>query len=276
MARYTGTGKDTGFHMKILFIGDVFGNTGKRVLAERLEALIRERSIDVCVANGENMAGGKGITHNLIKKLYKFGVNVITGGNHSFACPDSCEDYANDPCLIRPLNLPPGNTGRGSTVFTLADGRKIGIINLLGRTFSQEQYDCPFRTGKQAIDEIRKITPYILVDFHAEATSEKRAFAHYVDGLVSAVAGTHTHVQTADEKILTNGTAFISDAGMTGPEDSVIGTKKDLVVKRFLLQTHVRFEPSDDGPMLNGVLIDTDDSGRATGIERIYERIVLK
>jgi hypothetical protein len=256
--------------MKILFIGDIFGNTGKRVLAQRREKLLEERSIDVCIA------GGKGITHNLLKKLYKFGVNVITGGNHSLACPDSYDDYGSDPFLLRPYNLPPGNIGKGTAIFTLADGRKIGVVNLLGRTFSQEAFDCPFRMGQAAVEQVRAETPCIVVDMHAEATSEKRAFAHFMDGKVSAVVGTHTHVQTADEKILDNGTAFITDAGMTGPEDSVIGTKKDLVVKRFLLQTHVRFEPAEGRPMLNAVIIDIDDaSGKALSIERIFERITL-
>jgi metallophosphoesterase (TIGR00282 family) len=262
--------------MKILFIGDIFGNTGKRVLAQRLENLIAERSVDVCIANAENIAGGKGITHNLLKKLYKFGVNVITGGNHSLACQDSYPDYAADPFLLRPHNLPPGNIGKGTTVFTLPDGRKLGVVNILGRTFSQEAFDCPFRLGLAAVEALRTETPCIVADIHAEATSEKRAFAHYLDGKVSAVVGTHTHVQTADEKILGHGTAFITDVGMTGPEDSVIGTKKDLVVKRFLLQTYVRFEPAEGLPMLNAVVIDIDEeSGKALSIERIYERMVF-
>ena len=262
--------------MKILFIGDIFGNAGKRVLAQRLEALRKERGIDLCVANAENIAGGKGITHNLLKKLYKFGVDVVTGGNHSLACADSYDDYTGDPRLLRPHNLPPGNIGKGVAVHTLADGRKIGVVNLLGRTFSPEAFDCPLRTGLLAVERLREETPCILVDMHAEATSEKRALAHYLNGKVSAVVGTHTHVQTADEKILENGTAYITDVGMTGPEDSVIGMKKDLVVKRFLLQTHVRFEPAEGQPMLNAVIIDIDDaSGRAASIERIYERITF-
>ncbi len=262
--------------MKILFIGDIFGNTGKRIVAQCLPSLMLQRSIDVCIANAENIAGGKGITHNLIKKLHKFGVQVITGGNHSLVCPDSYDDYAADPCLLRPHNLPPGNIGKGTSVLTLPDNRKIGVINLLGRTFSQEQFDCPFRTGLAAIEAMRSLTPCIVVDFHAEATSEKRAFAHFIDGKVSAVLGTHTHVQTADEKILEHGTAYITDVGMTGPEDSVIGTKKDLVVKRFLLQTHVRFEPAEDRPMLNAAVVDVDEpSGKAVAVERIYERITF-
>jgi 2',3'-cyclic-nucleotide 2'-phosphodiesterase len=262
--------------MKILFIGDIFGNTGKRVLAERLEKLIAERSIDVCVANAENIAGGRGITHNLLKKLHKFGVNVITGGNHSFACPESFEDYEKEPYLLRPANMPSGNIGKGSAVFILADGRKLGVINVLGRTYFAEQYDCPFRACIAAIDRMSGDTRCILVDFHAEATSEKRALAHFLDGKVSAVIGTHTHVQTADESVSKAGTAFITDAGMTGPEDSAIGMKKEQVTRRFLLQTHVRFEPADDLPMLNGVIVDiNDDTGRAVAIDRIFERMTF-
>ncbi len=260
--------------MNILFIGDIFGNCGKWVLSQHLERTIAERGIDVCVANAENIAGGRGITHNLLKKLHKFGVQVITGGNHSFACPDSFEDYEKEPYLLRPLNLPPGNIGKGSAIYTLADGRKLGVINLLGRTFAQKQYDCPFRAGIAAVDTMLSVTRCVVVDFHADATSEKKAFARFVDGKVSAVIGTHTHVQTADESVSPAGTAFISDAGMTGPEDSIIGMKQEAVLKRFLVQSDSRFEPADAGPMLNAVVVAIDgDSGKATGIQRIYQRI---
>jgi 2',3'-cyclic-nucleotide 2'-phosphodiesterase len=260
--------------MKILFVGDIFGNTGKRVLAERLEHLIQERTIDVCIANAENMAGGRGITHNLLKKLHKFGVQVITGGNHSFACPDSFEDYEKEPYLLRPINMPPGNIGKGSAIYVLGGGRKLGVINVLGRTFFHEQYDCPFRASLEAVDEIARSTRCILVDFHAEATSEKRALAHFLDGKVSAVIGTHTHVQTADESISKAGTAFITDVGMTGPEDSIIGMKKEQVTRRFLIQTQVRFEPASGLPMLNAVIVNIDDTtGKAHTIERILERM---
>jgi metallophosphoesterase (TIGR00282 family) len=262
--------------MKILFIGDIFGNTGKRVLAERLEKLISERSIDVCIANAENVAGGRGITHNLLKKLYKFGVRIITGGNHSLACPDSFEDYEKEPFLLRPINMPPGNIGKGSAIFTLDNGKKLGVINVLGRTFFAEQYDCPFRASIAAVDEMTPTTRCIVVDFHAEATSEKRALAHFLDGKVSAVVGTHTHVQTADEIVSKTGTAFITDVGMTGPEDSVIGMKKEQVTRRFLLQTHVRFEPASGLPMLNAVILDIDDdTGKARAIERLFERMTF-
>jgi hypothetical protein len=260
--------------MRIFFIADIFGTIGKRVLAERLEALLAERSIDACVANAENIAGGHGITGNLLAKLHKFGVNVVTGGNHSFANKDCMDDYARDPHFLRPHNFPPGNPGKGMTVFTCADGRAFGVLNLQGRVFFNEHVDCPFRTGLAAVEELSRSTNTILVDFHAEATSEKKALFSYLDGKVSALIGTHTHVQTADETVSPLGTAYITDAGLTGPEDSAIGMKTEGVVRRFLLQSPVRFEPSEKGPMLNGAVIDIEDAtGRATAITRVYERL---
>ena len=259
--------------MKILFISDIFGNAGRRILSERLPSLIKENSVDVCIGNGENAAGGRGLTGNLFKKFRKYGFNVITGGNHSFSIPDNDLSFMENPHVLRPHNFPPGNIGKGSTIFELADGRKIGVLNLQGRTFFHESLDCPFRTGKEMIDKMRETTNTIFVDFHAEASSEKLAFANYVDGNVTAVVGTHTHVQTADERILQGGTAYITDAGMTGPENSIIGMKAAPVIRHFILQTHVRFEPSEENPMINGVLIESDDStGKAVSIRRIFER----
>ncbi len=260
--------------MKILFIGDIFADIGRRVLAERLSPLVKEQEIDCCIANGENAAGGRGLTGNLAKKIRKYGVQVITGGNHSFTIPDNDVSFMDEPHVLRPLNYPPGNIGHGSTFITLENGMSIGVVNLQGRTFHNEQLDCPFRTGKLAIEELREKTRIIIVDFHAETTSEKLAFAAYIDGLASAVIGTHTHVQTADERILRGGTAFISDAGMTGPEESIIGMNAEPVIRHFLLQTHTRFEPSSQGAMLNAVIVDVDDaSGKAHAISRIFERI---
>ncbi len=262
--------------MKVLFIGDIFGNVGRRILAERLPSLIKEHSIDVCIGNGENAAGGRGLTGKLFKKLRKYGLQIVTGGNHSFTVPDNEYSFMDDPNVLRPLNYPPGNIGKGSTIFALPDNRKIGVINLQGRTFLHQALDCPFRTGDMEVEKMRESTSIILIDFHAEATSEKIAFAHFMDGRVSAVVGTHTHVQTADEKILAGGTAFISDTGMTGPEDSVIGMEKSSVIRRFLLQTSVRFEPAETSPMLNAVIIDIDDgTGKAISISRIHERITF-
>jgi hypothetical protein len=262
--------------MRILFIGDIFGSTGRRVCAERLAEIISRERIDMCIANCENAAGGWGCTTNIARKLRKYGIQVLTGGNHSFANQDILPSMETDPFLLRPLNFPPGNPGTGTTVFALGDGRKVGVVNLQGRTFFPESLDCPFRAGAAAVDEIRAQTPVIIVDFHAEASSEKVAFARYVDGKVSAVLGTHTHVQTADEQILPGGTAFITDVGMTGPENSVIGMKTKTVIRRFLLQSPVRFEPSHEGPMLNAVVCDIDDqTGRANSITRVFERLTF-
>jgi metallophosphoesterase (TIGR00282 family) len=260
--------------MKILFIGDIFGNVGRRVLAERLPGLAREYGADVCVGNGENVSGGHGMTKNLFRKLRKYGLDVITGGNHSFSVADNDYSFMAEPISLRPLNFPPSNLGHGTALFTLQDGRTIGVVNLMGRMFMHEALDCPFRMGLEAINELRKQTPIIFIDFHAEASSEKAALAFYFDGLASAVIGTHTHVQTADERILPKGTAFITDAGMTGPEHSIIGMKPEGVIKKYILQTYVRFEPSEDGAMINGVVIDVDDNtGKALSITRVYERV---
>jgi len=202
--------------MRILFIGDIFGNIGRRVLAERLSHIVADNGVDVCIGNGENVSGGRGMTKNLFRKLRKYGLNVITGGNHSFSVGDSDYSFMAEPVVLRPLNFPPNNLGHGSTVFTLEDGRKIGVINAMGRTFMHESLDCPFRMTRDAVNELRNETPIVIVDFHAEASSEKAALAWYLDGQISALIGTHTHVQTADERILPKGTAFITDAGMTG------------------------------------------------------------
>ncbi|MGA2507839.1 MAG: TIGR00282 family metallophosphoesterase [Chitinispirillaceae bacterium] len=260
--------------MRILFIGDVFADIGRRVLAEKLAPLIDELKIDCCIANGENTAGGRGCTGNLVKKLRKYGVNIITGGNHSFTVPDNDASFMDEPYVLRPINYPPGNIGHGSALITLENGKTVGVVNLQGRTFHHESLDCPFRTGKAAIEELRTTTKVIIVDFHAEATSEKLAFATYIDGLASDVLGTHTHVQTADERILKGGTAFITDAGMTGPEESIIGMNAEQIVRHFLYQTHTRFEPSSKGAMLNAVVIEVEEeSGKSCCITRIFERI---
>jgi metallophosphoesterase (TIGR00282 family) len=263
--------------MRILFIGDVFGNVGRRILAERLSPIVNDNKIDICIGNGENVSGGRGMTKNLFKKLRKYGLNVITGGNHSFSVGDNDYSFMKEPHVLRPMNYPPQNLGHGTTIFTLEDGRSIGVINVMGRTFMHEMLDCPFRACTDAISELKQQTPIILIDFHAEASSEKAALAWNIDGQASAVIGTHTHVQTADERILPNGTAFITDVGMTGPEMSIIGMKPDGVIKKYLLQTYIRFEPSEDGAMLNGVIIDVDDNtGKALLIKRIFEHVVFR
>ncbi|MFH0919548.1 MAG: TIGR00282 family metallophosphoesterase [Fibrobacterota bacterium] len=255
--------------MNVLFVADIFGNGGKRVLSELLPGLRKEFSVDVCVANGENLAGGRGITKNLVGKLRKFGVDVITSGNHIWDNKDGVECLGTEPCLLRPLNYPPGNPGKGSCVFTLADGRTLGVINLQGRTFMYP-IECPFRAGLAEINRLKSQTDIVVVDFHAEATSEKIAAAWYFDGRLSAFMGTHTHVQTADERVLPGGTAYLTDLGMTGSRASVIGMKKEAVLRKFLYEVPARFEPAEEDLMFNGCLVEVDDAtGQALRIARI-------
>jgi metallophosphoesterase (TIGR00282 family) len=261
--------------MKILFVADIFGLAGKRVLAEALPAFLKAEGIDACVANGENLAGGRGVTRNLLKKIRHFGVQVVTSGNHIWDNADGLACLDADPYLLRPLNYPPGNPGKGSAVYTLKDGRTFGVLNLQGRTFMYP-IDCPFRTGLAEINKLRTKTDIVLVDFHAEATSEKVAAGLYFDGKATAVVGTHTHVQTADERVLPKGTAYITDTGMTGPHYSIIGMKKEPVLRKFLYEIPVRFEPADESLFLNGVVIEADDStGKALSIQRVFQEVVV-
>lgn len=259
--------------MRLLFIGDTFGTIGRRVLAEYLEGIKKEFSIDVCIANGENCAGGRGVTANILEKLIRYGVDVVTGGNHSMAEREVFKDKKYYGKVLRPLNMDVNAPGIGRTIFETSDGVKLAIINLHGRTFIADKLSCPFKMGMDTVNNILQETPNIFIDFHAEATSEKVCLAHYLDGKVSAICGTHTHVQTADERILKNGTAFITDAGMTGPEDSAIGMKAEPIIQKYLHNSHVRFEPSKKGPMFNGVIIDIDtETGKAQSISRIFRR----
>ncbi|MBL8027933.1 MAG: TIGR00282 family metallophosphoesterase [Fibrobacteres bacterium] len=258
--------------MNILFVADIFASGGKRVLSEVLPKLVDEYSIDLVVANGENIAGGRGVTKNLLSKLKKFGVHVVTSGNHIWDNKDGQDCLVSDPHLLRPLNYPVGNPGKGSVVYHLADGRTAAVLNLQGRTFMYS-IECPFKTGLSEIQRLKQQTDIILVDFHAEATSEKMALAHYFDGKVSAVVGTHTHIQTADERILPGGTAYITDLGMTGPHDSVIGMKKEPVIRKFLYEIPVRFEPAEDDLQFNGCFVEVDDTtGKALRIERVVRK----
>ncbi|GMR04859.1 MAG: TIGR00282 family metallophosphoesterase [Thermodesulfobacteriota bacterium] len=259
-----------GHETKILFIGDIIGRPGRRAIRELLPGLIYEYSPDVVIANGENAAGGFGITLEIYEELKKLNIDVITSGNHIWDRKEilgllgkSGED------LLRPGNYPPGVPGSGGTVFKCPSGVGVGIINLSGRVF-MDKIDCPFRIGRALIDRIRKETPVIIVDMHAETTSEKAAVGWYFNGLVSAVIGTHTHVQTSDERILSGGTAFITDAGMTGPTDSIIGMRKEKIIERFLTELPVRFEVATGGIEIQGVFVSVNSTdGKATRIERI-------
>lgn len=259
--------------MNILFIGDIIGRTGRRAVEARLHHLVDAHSVDLVIANGENAAAGFGLTINIAAELYDLGIDVITSGNHIWDKREIYDYLDHEPRLLRPGNYPPGLPGRGSGVYSTAAGLKVGVLNLEGRVF-MNNLDCPFRAADREIEILRQQTPIILVDFHAEATSEKAALGFYLDGRVSAVVGTHTHVQTADERVLANGTAYISDAGLTGSRDAVIGMRKDEAIDKFLTQLPVRFEVAKKDPILCGVLVEVDEvTGRATKVQRILEEV---
>ncbi|MBI5810311.1 MAG: TIGR00282 family metallophosphoesterase [Deltaproteobacteria bacterium] len=257
--------------IKILFIGDIVGRPGRTALRELLPGLIKEYSPDIVIANGENSAGGFGITPEICRELRSLRIDIITTGNHVWDKKEII-DFLNDKengYIIRPANYPEGAPGSGAAIHALGFGVKVGVLNLSGRVF-MDSIDCPFRAGKAALRRLREETPVIIVDMHAETTSEKTAMAWYLDGSVSAVVGTHTHVQTSDERILPNGTAFITDAGMTGPTESVIGVEKDIIIDTFLTKMPSRFEVASKGVELQGVFITVGpEDGRARTIERI-------
>ncbi|NLT67225.1 MAG: TIGR00282 family metallophosphoesterase [Acidobacteria bacterium] len=254
--------------MRTLFLGDIFGKPGRRLVHEKLRGLIHDYRVDYTIANIENAAAGFGITPQIADEFLRSGIDLLTSGNHIWDKRAIVSSLSEQPRLLRPHNYPHGAPGTGIYVGDTSCGIRIGVLNLQGRVF-MATIDCPFLTGLSAIEQIRKQTPVIIVDFHAEATSEKQAFGWYVDGKVSAVIGTHTHVQTADERILPRGTAYITDAGMTGPHDSVIGSVPDLALERFLTQIPVRLEPASGNLRICGVLIDIDPStGRGLNIER--------
>lgn len=256
--------------IKILFIADIIGTPGLTVIKSTVKNLREKYKIDFCIANGENGASGKGLTENVAQQYFLNGIDVITTGNHIFERYGFQKLLSSNPNrILRPLNYPLGASGRGSLVAEITDGIKIGVINIQGRTF-MFPIDCPFRTVKEEINRIKQITPIIIIDFHAEATAEKKAMGWYLDGKVSAVIGTHTHVQTSDEAILDQGTAYITDVGMTGPYDSVIGMKKDIAIKRFIQQLPERYQPADSDLRFAGVIVSINASnGRAESIERL-------
>ena len=258
--------------MKILFVGDIFGKPGRQVASSAIPRVRRERDVDLCIANGENTAGGFGLTLANASKLFSYGIDVITSGNHIWDRVEAEELLTTKQHVLRPANYPPGLPGCGDTIIETADKTPVGVINLQGRIF-MSSIDCPFRTATQILERMRSETSIILIDFHAEATSEKMALAWHLDGKVSAVLGTHTHVMTADERVLPRGTAFISDVGMTGPHDSIIGVRPDQSIRRIMNQIPVRFSPAESGLMFSAVLIDIDPAtGRALSIERIFEK----
>ena len=255
--------------MRILFVGDVMGRLGRKTVHALLPGLRRETEAEIIVANGENAAGGRGLTLATADELFAAGVDVITSGNHVWEVREIYPILDSESPILRPLNYPPGVPGRGMLI---AHG--AAFINLQGRTFMGADTDCPFRAADKALEHLQD-TPVILVDIHAEATSEKAALGWYLDGRVSAVIGTHTHVATADAHVLPAGTAFISDVGMVGPRDSIIGMEVKPIIERFLTQLPTRFSPVETGPAIfNSVLIDIDEaSGRAQSIVRIDREV---
>jgi metallophosphoesterase (TIGR00282 family) len=257
--------------VRVLFIGDIIGEPGRKMVRSRIRELNDQHRPDLVIANGENAAGGFGITGEIAEELFSLGIHVLTSGNHVWDKKEIETYLMKQDRLIRPANYPEGNPGYGSVVISTGAG-KAAVLNLEGRVFMSNLQD-PFRTAEREIEKLKKETAVVIIDFHAEATSEKIALAWHLDGRASAVIGTHTHVQTADERILTAGTAFITDAGMTGPTDSVIGVKKEQAIARFLYQTPHRFELPKGPVHLNAVVLDIDGtSGKAQSIERIYIR----
>src|SRR6266536_3730038 len=255
--------------MRILFIGDIFGRPGRQCLKTGLAAIISRHEIDLVIANAENSAAGFGITREIGDQLIDWGVDVMTSGNHVWDKKEALDYIGTEPRLIRPANYPAGVPGRGSYVAHTKSGVSVGVVNLMGRVF-MVSIDDPFAVALRNIETLRERTRIIFVDFHAEATSEKIAMGWHLDGRVTAVIGTHTHVQTADERILPKGTAYLTDVGMTGPHDSVVGVEIDAALGKFLTGLPARFETATGNPRLNAVIVEADEkTGLATHIERV-------
>ncbi|MDQ2980838.1 MAG: TIGR00282 family metallophosphoesterase [Actinomycetota bacterium] len=254
--------------MRILFIGDVFGVPGRRAVEERLPGLRDELGIDFCIVNGENAADGAGLTPKLAERLLAAGADVITLGNHVWRRAELGAYLATSERVVRPANLHAGSPGRGWTVAQSADGTPVGVVNLLGSLFLNPPVN-PFEVVDSLVDEARSQAETVVVDFHAEATSEKIALARTLDGRVTAVIGTHTHVQTNDARVQPNGTAAITDAGMTGPHDSVIGVEAEIAIRRMRTGIPVRFVPAQGDVRIEGVLVEADAGGRALSCEPV-------
>jgi metallophosphoesterase (TIGR00282 family) len=259
--------------MKIAFFGDVVGKSGRRGVVRTMATLRNTEDPDFVVANCENAAGGVGVDPGSARELLASGVDVLTSGNHVWAKREILEYISDSDVLLRPANFAPTTPGWGYTVKTSRRGVPVAVINLIGRVF-MNSYDCPFRSVDAALEVLGSKASVILVDMHAEATSEKVAMGWYLDGRVSAVVGSHTHVQTADERLLPLGTAYITDAGMCGPRDSVIGVKREQVLRRFLTQMPGRFEVADGPVLVQGAVVDVDEStGRASGVRRFQHLV---
>lgn len=257
--------------MKILFVGDVFGKPGRRALREWLPAYRKRRKIDFVIVNAENSAGGKGVTRSTSAEMFDSGADVLSGGNHTFHHREATELLIGDPRILRPANYPPELPGRGDGVYEVAGGKKIAVLNLIGRAFMRP-LDCPFRMGKALAERLLEETPILIVDFHAEATSEKVAMAHWLDGMATAVIGTHTHIPTADARVSAAGTAAITDVGMSGPYDSVIGVKTSIIFDQLIVMKQVRHEAAKGDVHICGLLVELDaETGRAIRVEAVRE-----
>ena len=257
--------------MNILLIGDIFGECGMSYIESELKYIAERENADVIVANGENASGGNGLSYSDYDSLMDIGIDVITMGNHTFGKKDIFKIFENESSVIRPINYPEGTPGKGSVIINRC-GKRIGVINAMGRV-NVMNIDCPFKALDRELELLKDKTDIILVDFHADATSEKRAMGYYLDGRVSCVFGTHTHVQTADECILPRGTAYITDLGMTGAVDSILGVRKDIIIDRFVTGLPQKFEHAEGKAMLCGAVIAVDDAtGRVVSIKRICER----
>jgi len=259
--------------MKILLIGDIVGSPGREAVRRIVPKLRRDRAIDFVIANAENVAGGSGITPETVEELLRNKIDVITSGDHVWKKKELYEMLSKEKRILRPANYPLTCPGSGMAVISLENGKKVGVINLLGRVF-MKPVDCPFTAVEREIDKINRVTNIILIDMHAEATSEKIAMGRFLDGRVSVVFGTHTHVQTADEKIFPGGTGYITDLGMTGPQDSVIGRRVDAIVEHFLTNMPKKFEVADKDVELQGAIVNIDDeTGKPVSIERVKEKM---
>jgi metallophosphoesterase (TIGR00282 family) len=253
--------------MNILFIGDIFGSPGRRIVADHLQDIVQSNRIDLTIANAENAAGGFGITPSIAEELFALGLDVLTSGNHVWDKRELYDYFARQPRLLRPANYPEA-PGRGAITYRARNGTECAVINLQGRTYMPAT-DCPFRKADQLLSELDPAVKVRFVDFHAEVTSEKMAMGWYLDGRVSAMVGTHTHVPTADTRILAGGTAYQTDCGMTGPYHSVIGVQTDIVIQRFLTGRPVRMEAARTGPELHAVIVDVDEAtGKARAVRR--------
>ena len=254
--------------MRLLFLADVFGSPGRRAVEERLPGLRDELGVDFCVVNGENAADGRGLTPRLADRLLAAGADVITLGNHVWARNELGPYLAQSDRVIRPANVASGSPGRALAVAPAVDGTPVAVVNVMGWLFLDVPLG-PFEVLDELVEEARRLARVVVVDFHAEATSEKVAVARWLDGRVTAVIGTHTHVQTSDARIQPGGTAAITDAGMTGPHDSVIGVEAELAIRRMRTGMPVRFRPAEGGVRLEGVVVDCDAEGRATAVEAL-------